>query len=137
MDAVQVERGTKVSRVFAILAMARACGAGDAALVGRSATCGSSPRWPITSRWLSSGISSPATPGSCPSANRPMSAVGAYALFYLTGVWNMNVYLALLLAGPFRGIVCRSLSRSRCFGFAGRTCRRTWVVSEVFALSPV
>ena len=30
--------------------------------------------------------------------------LGGYALFYLTGVWNVNVYVALLLAGPFAGL---------------------------------
>ena len=31
--------------------------------------------------------------------------LGGYALFYLTGALNMNVYLALLLAGPFAGLL--------------------------------
>src|SRR5215469_2791493 len=30
--------------------------------------------------------------------------LGGYALFYLTGALNMNVYVALLLAGPFAGL---------------------------------
>ena len=60
--------------------------------------------------------------------------LGGYALFYLTGVWNMNVYLALLLAGPFAGLMAIPVSfavfRLRGAYFA----IGTWVVSEVFAL---
>ena len=55
-------------------------------------------------------------------------------LFYLTGVLNMNVYLALLLAGPFAGLMAIPVSfavfRLRGAYFAVGT----WVVSEVFAL---
>ena len=61
--------------------------------------------------------------------------LGAYALFYLTGALNMNVYLALLLAGPFAGLMSIPVSfavfRLRGAYFA----IGTWVVSEVFALS--
>jgi len=60
--------------------------------------------------------------------------LGGYALFYLTGVWNMNVYVALLLAGPFAGLISIPVSfavfRLRGAYFA----IGTWVVSEVFAL---
>jgi branched-chain amino acid transport system permease protein len=60
--------------------------------------------------------------------------LGGYALFYLTGVWNMNVYVALLLAGPFAGLISIPVSfavfRLRGAYFAVGT----WVVSEVFAL---
>ena len=31
--------------------------------------------------------------------------LGGYALFYLTGPMNMNVYAALALAGPFAGLI--------------------------------
>ena len=31
--------------------------------------------------------------------------LGGYALFYLTGELNVNVYAALVLAGPFRGLI--------------------------------
>jgi len=52
----------------------------------------------------------------------------------LTGVWNMNVYLALLLGGPFAGLMAVPVSfavfRLRGAYFAVGT----WVVSEVFAL---
>ena len=60
--------------------------------------------------------------------------LGGYALFYLTGPMNMNVYLALLLAGPFAGLMAIPVSfavfRLRGAYFAVGT----WVVSEVFAL---
>ncbi len=60
--------------------------------------------------------------------------LGGYALYYLTGVWNVNVYLAIMLAGPFAGLVAIPVSfavfRLRGAYFAVGT----WVVSEVFAL---
>jgi branched-chain amino acid transport system permease protein len=61
--------------------------------------------------------------------------LGGYALFYLTGALDMNVYLALVLAGPFAGLISIPVSfavfRLRGAYFAVGT----WVVSEVFALS--
>jgi len=55
-------------------------------------------------------------------------------LCYLTGVWNKNVFLALLIAGPFAGLMAIPVSfaifRLRGAYFA----IGTWVVSEVFAL---
>jgi branched-chain amino acid transport system permease protein len=60
--------------------------------------------------------------------------LGGYALFYLTGPMNMNVYTALALAGPFAGLIAIPVSfavfRLRGAYFAVGT----WVVSEVFAL---
>ena len=60
--------------------------------------------------------------------------LGGYALFYLTGAWDINVYAALLLAGPFAGLMAIPVSfavfRLRGAYFA----IGTWVVSEVFAL---
>jgi branched-chain amino acid transport system permease protein len=60
--------------------------------------------------------------------------LGGYALFYLTGAWNVNVYVAILLAGPFAGLMAVPVSfavfRLRGAYFA----IGTWVVSEVFAL---
>jgi branched-chain amino acid transport system permease protein len=56
------------------------------------------------------------------------------ALFYLTGALDVNVYVALLLAGPFAGLLSIPVSvavfRLRGAYFAVGT----WVVSEVFAL---
>ncbi len=50
--------------------------------------------------------------------------LGAYALFYLTGSQNMNVYLALLIAGPFAGLISIPVSFA-VFRLAGRVfCRR-------------
>ena len=64
-----------------------------------------------------------------------MSASARYAFFYLTGALNVNVYVALLLAGPFAGLMSIPVSfavfRLRGAYFAVGT----WVVSEVFALS--
>jgi branched-chain amino acid transport system permease protein len=61
--------------------------------------------------------------------------LGGYALFYLTGAHNVNVYLALLIAGPFAGLIAIPVSfavfRLRGAYFAVGT----WVMSEVFALS--
>lgn len=60
--------------------------------------------------------------------------LGGYALFYLTGPMNMNVYEALALAGPFAGLIAIPVSfavfRLRGAYFAVGT----WVMSEVFAL---
>ena len=61
--------------------------------------------------------------------------LGGYAVFYLTGELNINVYLALVLAAPFAGLISIPVSfavfRLRGAYFAVGT----WVVSEVFALS--
>jgi branched-chain amino acid transport system permease protein len=60
--------------------------------------------------------------------------IGGYILFYLTGVWDMNVYLAMAIAGPFAGLISIPVSfavfRLRGAYFAVGT----WVVSEVFSL---
>ena len=60
--------------------------------------------------------------------------LGGYMLFYLTGVWNVNVYIALLLAGLFAGLMSIPVSfavfRLRGAYFA----IGTWVMSEVFSL---
>src|SRR5882757_2613008 len=135
MDAVRVERGTNVSRVFAILAMPAL-----AALV-------TLPWWgdpgymrliaemayyvALAQLWnLLAGYAGLVSVG-----QQAYVGLGAYALFYLTGVWNMNVYLALLIAGPFAGLVSIPVSfavfRLRGAYFAVGT----WVMSEVFALS--
>src|SRR6185312_9195259 len=61
--------------------------------------------------------------------------LGAYAFFYLTGALEVPTYVALLLAGPFAGLMSIPVSvavfRLRGAYFAVGT----WVVSEVFALS--
>ncbi|MGZ5810216.1 MAG: branched-chain amino acid ABC transporter permease [Xanthobacteraceae bacterium] len=61
--------------------------------------------------------------------------LGGYAFFYLTGALNLNIYVALLLAGPFAALMAIPVSfavfRLRGAYFAVGT----WVVSEVFALA--
>ena len=61
--------------------------------------------------------------------------LGGYALFYMTGVLNMNVYPAFVLAGVFAGLISIPVSfavfRLRGAYFAVGT----WVVSEIFSLS--
>jgi len=60
--------------------------------------------------------------------------LGGYALFYLTGVLNMNVYPAFVLAGVFAGLISIPVTfavfRLRGAYFAVGT----WVVSEAFML---
>ena len=135
METVRVERGTRASRIFAVLGVP-ALAALAAAVVGRC-------------RRHAAGRRDGLLPGagaavefarrlcrvSSRSASRPMSGFGAYAFFYLTGALNVNVYVALLLAGPFAGLMSIPVSfavfRLRGAYFAVGT----WVVSEVFALS--
>jgi branched-chain amino acid transport system permease protein len=61
--------------------------------------------------------------------------LGGYALFYMTGVLNMNVYPAFILAGVFAGLISVPVTfaviRLRGAYFAVGT----WVVSEIFSLS--
>ena len=61
--------------------------------------------------------------------------LGGYAFFYMTGVLNMNVYLAFVLAGVFAGLISIPVTfavfRLRGAYFAVGT----WVVSEIFSLS--
>jgi branched-chain amino acid transport system permease protein len=60
--------------------------------------------------------------------------LGGYALFYLTGPMNMNVFLALLIAGPFAGLMAVPISfavfRLRGAYFAVGT----WVIAEILSL---
>ena len=71
----------------------------------------------------------------CSVGQQAYVGLGGYALFYLTGALNVNVYVALLIAGPFAGLLSIPVSfavfRLRGAYFA----IGTWVVSEVFALS--
>jgi branched-chain amino acid transport system permease protein len=135
MEPVRVERATKASRVFALLA-APALAAlvalpwwGDAGwmrLVAEMAYYVA-----LAQLWnLLAGYAGLVSVG-----QQAFVGLGGYMLFYLTGVWNVNVYLALLIAGPFAGLVAIPVSfavfRLRGAYFA----IGTWVVSEVFALS--
>jgi branched-chain amino acid transport system permease protein len=134
MEPVRVERGTKASRVFAVLAVPLLAAliampwwgdAGDMRLVGEMAYY-----LALAQLWnLLAGYAGLVSVG-----QQAYVGLGGYALFYLTGPMNMNVYLALLLAGPFAGLMAIPVSfavfRLRGAYFAVGT----WVVSEVFAL---
>jgi branched-chain amino acid transport system permease protein len=134
MEPVRVERGTKASRVFAILAVPLLAAliampwwgdASDMRLVGEM-----SYYLALAQLWnLLAGYAGLVSVG-----QQAYVGLGGYALFYLTGPMNMNVYVALLLAGPFAGLMAIPVSfavfRLRGAYFAVGT----WVVSEVFAL---
>src|ERR1700693_369105 len=100
MASVQVERGTKVSRVFAVIAVACLAAlvampwwnhdARNMRLVGEMAYY-----LALAQLWnLLAGYAGLVSVG-----QQAFVGLGGYALFYLTGPANMNVYLALLLAG--------------------------------------
>jgi branched-chain amino acid transport system permease protein len=134
MDSVRVERATKASRIFAVLAAAILAAliampwwgdAGNMRLVGEMAYYVA-----LAQLWnLLAGYAGLVSVG-----QQAYVGAGGYILFYLTGVWNMNVYLALAIAGPFAGLISIPVSfavfRLRGAYFAVGT----WVVSEIFAL---
>ena len=134
MDSVRVERATKASRIFAFVAVALLAlliampwwgDAGQMRLVGEMAYY-----LALAQLWnLLAGYAGLVSVG-----QQAYVGLGGYALFYLTGVWNMNVFAALLLAGPFAGLMSIPVSfavfRLRGAYFAVGT----WVVSEVFSL---
>jgi branched-chain amino acid transport system permease protein len=135
MEAVAVERGTKTSRMFALFAVPAVVAlvtmpwwsgdAGNMRLVGEMAYY-----LALAQLWnLLAGYAGLVSVG-----QQAFVGLGGYALFYLTGPMNMNVYLALLLAGPFAGLLAIPVSfavfRLRGAYFAVGT----WVVSEVFSL---
>ena len=134
MESVRVERATRASRFFALFAIALLAtliampwwgDAGEMRLVGEMAYY-----LALAQLWnLLAGYAGLVSVG-----QQVYVGLGGYALFYLTGVWNTNVYLALLLAGPFAGLMAVPVSfavfRLRGAYFAVGT----WVVSEVFAL---
>jgi len=134
-ESVRVERATKSSRIFAFFAAALLAGlvsmpwwgdAGDMRLVGEMAYY-----LALAQLWnLLAGYAGLVSVG-----QQAFVGLGGYALFYLTGPMNLNVYLALLIAGPFAGLMAIPVSfavfRLRGAYFAVGT----WVVSEVFALS--
>lgn len=135
MESVRVERGTKASRIFAICALPLVAALiampwwsdpGDMRLVGEMAYF-----LALAQLWnLLAGYAGLVSVG-----QQAYVGLGGYALFYMTGPLNMNVYWALLLAGPFAGLMAIPVSfavfRLRGAYFA----IGTWVVSEVFALS--
>src|SRR5580692_5884904 len=109
-EAVRVERGTKVSRIFAAFAVALLAilialpwwgDAGQMRLVGEMAYYVA-----LAQLWnLLAGYAGLVSVG-----QQAFVGLGGYALFYLTGPMNMNVYLALLIAGPFAGLVAIPVS---------------------------
>jgi len=133
-QAVRVERGTKASRAFAVFAVPALAALlalpwwGDAGwmrLVAEMAYY-----LALAQLWnLLAGYAGLVSVG-----QQAFVGLGGYALYYLTGAWNVNVYAALLLAGPFAGLMAIPVSlavfRLRGAYFAVGT----WVVSEVFAL---
>ncbi len=134
MEPVRVERATKASRIFAVFALLLLVAlasmpwwgdAGEMRLVGEMAYY-----LALAQLWnLLAGYAGLVSVG-----QQAYVGLGGYALFYLTGVWNMNVYLALLLAAPFAALMSIPVSfaifRLRGAYFA----IGTWVVSEVFSL---
>ena len=130
----RVERGTRASRIFALIAVAILIAliampwwgdAGTMRLVGEMAYYVA-----LAQLWnLLAGYAGLVSVG-----QQAYVGLGGYALFYLTGPTNMNVYWALILAGPFAGLMAIPVSfavfRLRGAYFAVGT----WVVSEVFAL---
>src|SRR5271154_422581 len=135
MESVRVERSTKVSRAAAILAIPALAAlvalpwwsdAGWMRLIAEMAYY-----LALAQLWnLLAGYAGLVSVG-----QQAYVGLGGYALFYLTGAQNMNVYLALAIAGPFAGLIAIPVSfavfRLRGAYFAVGT----WVVSEVFALS--
>src|SRR5262245_54329285 len=135
METERVERGTSTSRVFAVLAVALLAvlvampwwgDSGQMRLVAEMAYYVA-----LAQLWnLLAGYAGLVSVG-----QQAYVGLGGYALFYLTGALNVNVYIALLLAGPFAGLLSIPVSvavfRLRGAYFAVGT----WVVSEVFALS--
>jgi branched-chain amino acid transport system permease protein len=135
METVRVERATKASRVFALFTVPLVAAlvtmpwwsgdAGNMRLVGEMAYY-----LALAQLWnLLAGYAGLVSVG-----QQAFVGLGGYALFYLTGPGDMNVYSALLLAGPFAGLMAIPVSfavfRLRGAYFAVGT----WVVSEVFAL---
>jgi branched-chain amino acid transport system permease protein len=135
METVRVERGTRTSYAFAVVAVVALAAliampwwgeAGQMRLVAEMAYY-----LALAQLWnLLAGYAGLVSVG-----QQAYVGLGGYAFFYLTGALNVNVYVALLIAGPFAGLLSIPVSiavfRLRGAYFA----IGTWVVSEVFALS--
>jgi branched-chain amino acid transport system permease protein len=135
MEPVSVERATRASYTAAIIAVPCLAALvslpwwgepGDMRLIGEMAYY-----LALAQLWnLLAGYAGLVSVG-----QQAYVGLGAYAFFYLTGVLNVNTYLALLLAAPFAGLMSIPVSvavfRLRGAYFAVGT----WVMSEVFALS--
>src|ERR1700722_19195772 len=135
METVRVERGTRTSYAFAVVALVALAAliampwwgeAGQMRLLAEMAYY-----LALAQLWnLLAGYAGLVSVG-----QQAYVGLGGYAFFYLTGALNVNVYVALLIAGPFAGLLSIPVSiavfRLRGAYFA----IGTWVVSEVFALS--
>jgi len=135
METERVERGTRVSHAFALMAVPLLAvlatlpwwgDAGEMRLIGEMAYyLALAQLWNLLAGYA--GLVSVGQQG--------YVGLGAYALFYLTGALDVNVYVALVIAALFTGLVSIPVSfavfRLRGAYFAVGT----WVVSEVFALS--
>jgi branched-chain amino acid transport system permease protein len=135
METVRVERGTRASRIFALVAVIALAAlvalpwwgdAGDMRLIAEMAYY-----LALAQLWnLLAGYAGLVSVG-----QQAYVGLGGYVLFYLTGALSVNVYVALLLAAPFAGLLSIPVSiavfRLRGAYFAVGT----WVVSEVFALA--
>src|SRR5581483_5139596 len=134
-EAVRVERATQASRVFAVLAAVLLVGlvslpvwgdAGDMRLIAEMAYY-----MALAQLWnLLAGYAGLVSVG-----QQAYVGLGGYMLYYLTGVWDVNVYLALVAGGLFAGLMAIPVSiavfRLRGAYFA----IGTWVVSEAFSLA--
>ena len=135
MSNIRVERGTQVSRTFAVIAIAVLVvlaampwwgGPGDMRLVAEMAYF-----LALAQLWnLLAGYAGLVSVG-----QQAYVGLGAYIFFYLTGTHGINVYLGLALAAPFAGLMAIPVAlvvfRLRGAYFAVGT----WVVAEIFALS--
>jgi branched-chain amino acid transport system permease protein len=134
MEADRVERGTKASRLFAVVAVPVLVAlitqpwwgdAGDTRLIAEMAYY-----LALAQLWnLLAGYAGLVSVG-----QQAYVGLGGYALFYLTGALDVNVYLAMAIATLFAGVIAIPVSfavfRLRGAYFA----IGTWVVSEIFAL---
>jgi branched-chain amino acid transport system permease protein len=134
VEPVQVERATRASRVFVVVAAPAAVALASLPWWGDSGTMrliGEMAYYlALAQLWnLLAGYAGLVSVG-----QQAYVGLGAYAFFYMTTSLNVNAYLALLLAGPFAGLMSIPVSfavfRLRGAYFAVGT----WVVSEVFAL---
>src|SRR6476661_1657259 len=135
MDTVRVDRGTRTSYAFAVVAVIALAilvampwwgEAGKMRLVAEMAYY-----LALAQLWnLLAGYAGLVSVG-----QQAYVGLGGYALFYMTGVLNMNVYPAFVLAGVFAGLISIPVTfavfRLRGAYFAVGT----WVVSEIFSLS--
>ncbi|MBT3551996.1 MAG: branched-chain amino acid ABC transporter permease [Rhodospirillaceae bacterium] len=134
MSQVQIERGTRASRIFSMAAVIALLGLvalpwwggpGDMRLAAEMAYY-----LALAMLWnLLAGYAGLVSVG-----QQAFIGLGAYAFFYLTSSLGVHVYGAMALAGPFAGLISIPVAfvvfRLRGHYFA----IGTWVVAEIFAL---